>query len=135
MSYIPETLRRQIDQRANGRCEYCLIHDDDVYMPHEIDHIIAEKHGGETHESNLCLSCYECNRHKGSDLTSIDPVTHEIVALFHPRKDTWNEHFRLDGAVIVPLTAKGRVTARLLQFNKQERLLEREVLISAGHYP
>jgi len=55
--------------------------------PHEVDHVIAEKHGGLTEPDNLALSCTLCNKHKGSDLTSIDPETGDIVPLYHPRKD------------------------------------------------
>jgi hypothetical protein len=29
-----------------------------------------------------------------------------IVALFNPRKHVWADHFRLDGAIVEPLTAK-----------------------------
>jgi 5-methylcytosine-specific restriction endonuclease McrA len=43
---IPERLRRQVQTRVQGRCEYCLIHEADMYYPHEPDHVIAEKHGG-----------------------------------------------------------------------------------------
>src|SRR5579875_401523 len=44
---VPERLRRQVQERAQGRCEYCLIHEADMYYPHEPDHVIAEKHGGQ----------------------------------------------------------------------------------------
>jgi 5-methylcytosine-specific restriction endonuclease McrA len=40
---VPERIRRQVQQRAQGRCEYCLIHEADMYYPHEADHVIAEK--------------------------------------------------------------------------------------------
>jgi HNH endonuclease len=43
---VPERLRRQVQERVQGRCEYCLIHEADMYYPHEADHVIAEKHGG-----------------------------------------------------------------------------------------
>lgn len=36
--------------------------------------------------------------------------------------------------MIQPLTAKGRVTVRLLQFNHSQRIQERKVLIEAGSY-
>ena len=50
---VPERLRRQVQERAQGRCEYCLIHESDMYYPHEADHVIAEKHGGPTSLDNL----------------------------------------------------------------------------------
>ena len=62
---------------------------------HQIDHIIAEKHGGPTDPDNLALCCTLCNRYKGSDLTAIDPETGQIVPLFHPRNQALADHFRL----------------------------------------
>ena len=84
-SYVSAALRRLVYERAGGRCEYCLYHDRYAAQPHEIDHIYAEKHGGESVEENLCLSCFDCNRYKGSDVASVDDNT--IVRLFHPRND------------------------------------------------
>ncbi len=135
MTYISAELRRLVQQRAENRCEYCLFPNDIGFMPHEVDHIYAEKHGGETIESNLCLSCWICNRHKGTDLTSFDPLTSEITVLFHPRRDVWTDHFRLQGATIEPLTPQARTTVQLLQLNKRERVDERQILIDLGQYP
>jgi hypothetical protein len=134
-SYIPSELRRLVADRAVSRCEYCRIPENDTYAAHEVDHIYAEKHGGETQENNLCLSCWICNRLKGTDLCSLDPSTGEITSLFHPRHDQWAAHFRLDGAAITPLTPQGRVTVRLLQLNRQQRINERQLLIDLGEYP
>lgn len=135
MSYIPEPLRRLILNRAGGSCEYCLLPGRYAVKQHQVDHIYAEKHGGETIEGNLCLCCVSCNLHKGTDLCSIDPLTGDIVPLFHPRRDTWAEHFQLNGAVIEPLTAKARVTVRLLWVNDPKQIRERIVLIRTGRYP
>ena len=135
MSYVPAPLRRLVRERANDCCEYCLLHERYTIKRHEIDHIEAEKHGGTTVADNLCLSCVECNRHKGSDIASRDLETGEIVAFFHPRHDKWSEHFSLDGSRIVPHTPQGRVTIRLLQLNAPHRMLERERLINLGRYP
>lgn len=132
MTYIPIALRRQVYERAKGCCEYCLIPDLAAFSAHEIDHIIAEKHGGLTEAENLALSCTLCNKHKGSDLTSIDPETSQIVTLYHPRQDLWHEHFQLKEAEFVPLSAKGRVTIRLLQLNRRDRVEERQLLLQAG---
>jgi hypothetical protein len=101
-------------------------------VSHEIDHIIATKHGGGTGAENLALCCTLCNKHKGTDLASIDPEMGGMCRLFHPRKDRWHEHFELRGGEIVALTAVGRVTARLLRLNRPERIGEREIMIRAG---
>lgn len=131
-TYIPVATIEQVRERAKNCCEYCLMPEIATFASHEVDHIIAKKHGGLTQAENLALSCTLCNKYKGSDLTSIDPETGDIVPLYHPRQDSWPEHFYLKDAKINPLTAKGRVTVRLLQLNRPERLQERQLLIEAG---
>jgi len=133
-SYISSALRKLVDERANSCCEYCFFPEVVTLTSHEIDHIIAEKHGGLTLAENLALSCVLCNKYKGTDLASIDTETRKIAPLYHPRHDNWNDHFRLDGAEFVPLTAIGRVTVRLLQLNRKDRIEEREMLIKAGMF-
>ena len=93
MTYIPDRMRRDVFQQAHGCCEYCLLNEIYTIKRHEIDHIYAEKHGGLTILINLCLGCVDCNRHKGSDLASLDPETGEPVFLFHPRRDKWSDPF------------------------------------------
>jgi HNH endonuclease len=132
---IPEWLRRQVQERADGRCEYCLIHESDMYYPHEADHVIADKHGGPTTLENLAWSCFYCNRFKGSDLASIDPISGRVVRLYHPRTQRWHRHFRLNGALIAALTSSGRATVILLHLNAAERVAYRLGLIAIGHYP
>lgn len=131
-TYIPVRLRRLVYSRANDSCEYCLLPEMFSFEKHQTDHIIAEKHGGATTAENLALSCTLCNQRKGTDLSSVDPETGEIIRLYNPRLDKWNDHFKLEGGYIVPLTPIGRVTVRLLQFNKIDRVAERELLIEAG---
>ena len=135
MTYIPEALRQLVFERASGACEYCLIHQDVYLYPHEVDHIIPEKHRGLTDADNLCLSCMECNRHKGTDFASFDPETGDVTRLFNPRTDQWAEHFRLEGASIQPLTAIGRVTVFVLALNDEMRRQERAALMKMGRYP
>ncbi len=132
---VPQRLRRQVQERAQGRCEYCLIHESDMYYPHEADHVIAEKHGGLTSLDNLAWACLYCNRFKGSDLASVDPTSNKVVSLFHPREQRWNRHFRLNGALIEGITASGRATVALLHLNDPERVAYRLGLIDLGHYP
>ena len=129
------SLRREVRERAGARCEYCLLPESKAVPPHEPDHLIALKHDGQTTSANLALACFECNRFKGSDIASIDAITDELVRLFNPRTQRWFEHFRLDGAHIVPLTAVGRVTEKLLRFNLLSRVEVRARLIERGKYP
>jgi 5-methylcytosine-specific restriction endonuclease McrA len=86
---IASSLRQQIRKRAKNRCEYCLIAEQDTFFTHEIDHIIATKHGGRTSAKNLALACFDCNRFKGSDIASVDRSRGELVALFNPRTQNW----------------------------------------------
>jgi hypothetical protein len=130
--YIPALLRQEVYDRAGGQCEYCLIPQAVSLLSLEVDHIIAQKHGGETEASNLALACSLCNKYKGSDLASIDSESGAITPLFHPRRQQWTDHFRLEDAQIAPITAIGRVTVVLLQLNQPERVAERELLLAAG---
>jgi hypothetical protein len=111
------------------------VHEDDVLVPHEPDHIIATQHHGAAGLENLALACYECNRLKGPNIASVDPETHKVVPLFHPRRDPWTRHFRREGARIVPLTPQGRATVALMRLNQPERLGDRQFLVEAGRYP
>jgi hypothetical protein len=132
---ILASLRREVRERAGERCEYCLLAESQVVVPHEPDHLIALKHGGQTTSENLALACFDCNRFKGSDIASIDSVTGELVRLFNPRRQRWFEHFRLNGAQIVALAPVGRVTEKLLRFNLPSRVKLRARLIAQAQYP
>lgn len=128
-------LRRKVVERADSRCEYCMIHQEDAVSTHQVDHVIAEKHGGKTALENLALSCMTCNLREGSDLSLVDPVSSSIVPLFNPRTQIWQEHFRLDGVRLEGLSAEGRTTVEFLQLNSYERLAERSELAAAGRFP
>jgi hypothetical protein len=132
--YISVELRRLVARRADRLCEYCLIPEENSGGC-QVDHIISVKHGGETTEDNLAYACIFCNLQKGSDLGSIVRCTGELVRFFNPRRDFWGEHFRLDEAVIQPITDIGDVTARILEFNNNDRILERQALIEVNQYP
>ena len=134
-SDVSEELRAEVARRAGQRCEYCLIHEDDAGFPHQVDHIVSRKHGGSSAADNLAYACVICNRHKRSDVASIDPRTGGIVRLFNPRSDHWADHFQLEGAVIEPVSGIGSATASLLRLNAPERISERALLQSLGRYP
>lgn len=127
-TYISAALRRLVEERANHQCEYCLLPAEVAFFPHEIDHMIAAKHKGQTNEENLAFTCWRCNRHKGTDLGSFDPQTGRFSFLFNLRTQSWIEHFRLEEFQIIGLTPEGRTTVNLLQLNTDERIAERQRL-------
>ena len=129
---IPADIRRLVRERAGRCCEYCLIPESLTFALHEIDHIVAEKHGGPTVADNLALCCTICNGRKGSDMASVDPDTGDIVPLFNPRRDRWRDHFFLIAGRIEARTATRRVTVRLLQLNLPHRVEERSLLMAAN---
>lgn len=133
--YIPKPIRREVIQRAHECCEYCLIHQDDRPESHQLDHILALKHGGTDELDNFALACASCNYHKGTDFYAIDPLEQTAAPLFNPRTQNRNEHFQLVGAEITGLTPTGRATVWLLRFNEEERSIERQELIEAERYP
>ena len=114
--------RAMVRQRAGHRCEYCHYRQADSETPHHVEHIIAKKHGGSDHESNLALACNRCNLHKASNLSGIDPLTGDLVRLFHPRRDHWNEHFVWESERIVGISPVGRATIDVLALNETRRL-------------
>jgi len=134
-TYISAELRRLVVARANGLCEYCLIAEADTFFGCAVDHIISEKHGGPTEKDNLAYACVFCNQAKGSDVGSIHWETGAFIRFFNPRIDRWGEHFVLSGIVIQPLTVIGRVTSQILEFNRADRLLERQALNEIARYP
>lgn len=101
-------------------------------LPFQIDHIVAEKHGGQTVLDNLALACPHCNRFKGPNIAGLDPDSGQAVPLFHPRNDQWADHFRFEDARIVGKTAIGCVTVQVLAMNANEVVLLRAAFLDEG---
>ncbi len=132
---MDRALRELVGRRAGGRCEYCHMpqeYDDTTF---EIDHIIAESHGGPTRAENLCLACFSCNSFKGPNLSGRDPKTRKTVPLFHPRRHRWPRHFRWNGPRLVGRTPTGRATVATLRINLEHRVSYRQELIDEGVFP
>jgi hypothetical protein len=127
---MDEATRNLVRQRADGRCEYCRFRqDDEPFFRYQIEHVIAQQHGGLDDAENLALACPHCNLHKGPNLAGIDPTDGKIVPLFHPRRERWFDHFALRGALIAGKTPTGRATVRVLNMNDPLRVeLRVEVL-------
>ena len=132
---IPRSLQQQIRERAGGLCEYCHLPDTSTTLPFQIDHIIAEKHAGLTILENLAYCCLHCNAFKGPNIAGVDQETQEVVRLFHPRKDGWEEHFAWDGSRLLSPTSIGQVTIAVLAINAPYRLEVRQALSAEGVFP
>jgi hypothetical protein len=132
---MDDSLQNIVWQRARGACEYCQLSSSCDPLAFQIDHIIAQKHRGQTISENLALSCLRCNAHKGPNIAGIDPVSRQITALFHPRNDRWEEHFRWEGPLLIGLTPAGRATIAVLEINNPLRVAFREMLIAEGVLP
>jgi 5-methylcytosine-specific restriction endonuclease McrA len=127
--------RRKVRERSGGRCEYCrLSQAHEPAQTFHVEHVTARQHGGTDALDNLALACQLCNSSKGPNLTGLDPDTGAITPLFHPRRDHWEDHFRMETANIRGLTATGRTTVWLLDMNCEERLLLRQVLMELGEW-
>jgi hypothetical protein len=94
-----------------------------------VDHIVARQHGGETALENLAFACLHCNRHKGPNIAGSDTISGEVIRLFHPRVDLWEEHFEWTGPLLSGRTAIGRVTIHALAINAPDFLAVRGGLI------
>ena len=126
-------LRLRIRQRARARCEYCQLPD---LLPQllrfHLEHIRPRCHGGSSSPGNLPWACARCNELKGPNLSGVDPDTSRVVRLFNPRRDAWARHFVWESLRIRGLTATGRATAWLLEFNSDGRLKLRQGLRALG---
>lgn len=123
--------RRRVRERAGDRCEYCHLPQSAVDATFHVDHVVARQHLDHPADDfgSLALACDRCNFCKATNLSSVDPETGDIVLLFNPRQDAWDEHFFVRGALIVGLTSIGRATVRLLQINAPHRIELRQWLL------
>ena len=131
----PSEARELVRRRAARRCEYCLLRQEHSRLAHHIEHIVARQHGGSDEPHNLALACHRCNLKKGPNLTGIDPLTNLVVAIYTPRRDRWDDHFRVLGARIEGATATGRATVQVLAMNDARRLDLRQELLMRGEFP
>jgi hypothetical protein len=134
MATVDHATEREVRARANDTCEYCRMPQACDVLRFQIDHIVARKHGGSTSLKNLAIACYACNAFKGPNIAGIDPVSKQVVPLFHPRRDRWRDHFEWRGALLVGRTPSGRATIVVLQINLPQRVAVRKHLILEGAF-
>lgn len=136
-TYVPSALRRKVAAQSRLRCGYCLTSEGVAGTPMEIEHLIPESLGGLTEEQNLWLACSLCNRHKGSRTAAEDPASGQMVPLFNPRTQTWEEHFSwgASGTRVLGVTAIGRATVAALQLNRPALVKARKRWVTTGWHP
>jgi HNH endonuclease len=129
-------LRELVRLRAGHRCEYC--HLPDFAAPastFHIEHIVAKQHRGGDDAENLAWCCHRCNLCKGPNLSGIDPLSENVVLLFHPRRQVWKRHFEWLGSVLIGRTQIGRATIAVLDMNDPHRVELRQLLMEEGDWP
>jgi HNH endonuclease len=134
---VGTALRRAVQARARHLCEYCRCPAEFATQSFTVEHIHPRDLGGETVLENLAWACFGCNGHKHTATHGVDPETGERMALFHPRRQRWSEHFawsadftRIDGR-----TPYGRATIEVLRMNRTGIVNLRRVLVASGLHP
>jgi hypothetical protein len=116
-------IKARVGERAGHRCEYChLPQEDSPLAALHIEHIIPRAHGGTDDLANLALASIDCNLHKGTNLTGLDPETDQVTESFHPRRHRWLEHFEWRGVHLFGKSAIGRTTVQVLHINSEDQL-------------
>lgn len=117
---------REVAARARDRCEYCRMHQSLQGATFHIEHILPRSAGGADDESNLALACPSCNLAKSNRTVAADPDSTLVAPLFHPRTQTWSDHFRWEGYRVLGVTPTGRATVSAFELNGDRRLRIRQ---------
>ena len=129
---MKRALLNELRRLAGQRCDYCRMPEHFDRLPFQVDHIIAEQHGGATLLENLAWSCLHCNKRKGPNIAGIDPDSGQLAALFHPRVQDWQRHFFWDGPTLRGRTRSARATIAVLGINDPDLLALRAELLDEG---
>lgn len=134
---VSTQLKTMVVARAQGCCEYCRSQARFATQPFSVEHICPRSQGGPTTLDNLALSCQGCNNHKYQKIQERDPLTGDVVPLYHPRRQLWSEHFSWneDFTQILGMTPTGRATVKALQLNRAGLVNLRRVLYAASEHP
>ena len=136
-SRIGADLRAQVSARASGCCEYCRSQARYATQAFSVEHILPRVQGGTTSLGNLALACQGCNNHKYDKVAAPDPVSGQLVPLYHPRRDRWDTHFAWsdDFTLMIGLTPTGRATVDALHLNRDGVVNLRRLLYAIGQHP
>ena len=127
----------EVALRAGRRCEYCHAPEAVFNLPLEVEHITPVSRGGGDTAANWALACRACNLYKAAPVSSSDPESRELVRLFHPRTDQWDDHFHVvaESSVIEGLTPIGRATTVCLGMNSAAQLAARRQWMRLKLFP
>lgn len=134
---IKEKTKQLVKKRAKNCCEYCACLFDFANQFFSVEHIIPKSKKGTDNPSNLAFACQCCNGHKYNKIKGLDPINRQIVALYNPRKDKWQEHFNWseDFLLIEGISPTGRATVVTLDLNRKSLVNLRNVLFAFGEHP
>jgi hypothetical protein len=130
------SLRARLEERADGRCEYCRAPQGACGYRFHLEHIVPIALGGSDADTNRALACASCNLAKADRIAGQDPVTGQELLLFHPRIHLWHEHFAWsDNHTLIGRTPIGRATIAALDMNSEFRLAARHLWFTAALLP
>jgi hypothetical protein len=111
-------LDAKVVARASERCEYCLLSQSGQEAQFHIDHVIPVAANGVTTYENLAVACVSCSLRKGARRLVPDPISGEMVPVFNPRTEKWQDHFEMRESQILGRTSMGRATVAALAMNR-----------------
>jgi hypothetical protein len=126
-----------VEKRADSHCEYCHAPQRVSGYRFHVEHIIPSVQGGSDALRNRTLACATCNLAKADRTVGIDTQTRAEVALFNPRTQVWEDHFRWanDRQTIVGRTPTGRATVATLDMNNELHQETRRLWFETGWLP
>ncbi|MBM4297796.1 MAG: HNH endonuclease [Deltaproteobacteria bacterium] len=82
-----------------------------------VEHIAPRALGGSDELDNFAWVRPGCNLTKANRVMITDPLTGQVVRVFHPRLDEWTEHFGWEGYELVGRTPIGRALVEAFNLN------------------
>lgn len=135
--YISAELHRRVREHFSDCCAYCHTAEHLTVVTFELEHITPTSAMGLSVFENLCLSCPTCNRRKSNRTSFVDPATGDVVLIFHPQRDRWQDHFswNAEGCQIVARTSAGRATIAALSMNRPQMIRARRLWVALDEHP
>jgi HNH endonuclease len=137
MAEITAQQKEFITDRARGCCEYCWSQLKFSPDPFSVEHIIPLSKSGTYDLENLALACQGCNNRKYNHTEAIDPISGQLVPLYHPRQQSWSSHFMWsdDLVAMIGISPSGRATIVRLRLNREGVVNLRRLLKEKNVHP